>query len=74
MPKLGEAGAEERTSCMPDFDYGAVKDAQHTKTTAKTRRTLSVIWGTNALPGRPAQTEAWYRELLEQQGVTTEAV
>ena len=32
----------------------AVKDAQRTKTTAETRRTLSLIWGTVALPGRAA--------------------
>jgi len=49
----------------------AVKDAQRTKTTADTRSTLSLIWGTNALPGRAAQAEAWYRELLEQHGATT---
>lgn len=41
-----------------------VKDAQRTKTHAGTRRTLSVIWGTNALPGRAAQTCQWYGELL----------
>jgi hypothetical protein len=28
MPKLGEAGPEERTICMPGFDYGAVKQAR----------------------------------------------
>jgi DNA/RNA-binding domain of Phe-tRNA-synthetase-like protein len=50
----------------------AVKDAQRTKTTADTRRTLSLIWGTTALPGRAARTEAWYREVLEQQGAKTE--
>jgi DNA/RNA-binding domain of Phe-tRNA-synthetase-like protein len=42
----------------------AVKDAQRTKTTPATRRTLSLIWGTTALPGRAEQTEKWYRELL----------
>jgi DNA/RNA-binding domain of Phe-tRNA-synthetase-like protein len=52
----------------------AVKDAQRSKTDAATRRTLSLIWGTAALPGRAAQTEAWYRSLLEQQGVTTEGL
>jgi DNA/RNA-binding domain of Phe-tRNA-synthetase-like protein len=52
----------------------AVKDAQRTKTTAETRRTLSLVWGTTALPGRAARTAAWYRSLLEQQGATTEAV
>ncbi len=51
----------------------AVKDAQRTKTTAATRRTLSLIWGTVSLPGRAAQTESWYRSLLEQQGAQTES-
>jgi DNA/RNA-binding domain of Phe-tRNA-synthetase-like protein len=46
----------------------AVKDAQRTKTHAGTRRTLSFIWGTNRLPGRTAQTAAWYRELLQSLG------
>ncbi len=50
----------------------AVKDAQRTKTGPETRRTLSLIWGTVALPGRTEQALAWYRELLERQGVTTE--
>jgi DNA/RNA-binding domain of Phe-tRNA-synthetase-like protein len=49
----------------------AVKDAQRTKTTADTRRTLSLIWGTQALAGRAAQAETWYRQLLESQGATT---
>jgi DNA/RNA-binding domain of Phe-tRNA-synthetase-like protein len=52
----------------------AVKDAQRTKTTPETRRTLSLIWGTTALPGRAAQAEKWYRELLEQNGATTQSV
>lgn len=51
----------------------AVKDAQRTKTSADSRRTLSLIWGTVALPGRAAQTEKWYRGLLEQQGAVTTA-
>ncbi len=46
----------------------AVKDAQRTKTTPTTRCTLSVIWGTIALPGRAAQVATWYRELLRQAG------
>lgn len=49
----------------------AVKDAQRTKTTPATRRTLSVLWGTNALPGRAAQAMAWYRELLGRLGAQT---
>jgi DNA/RNA-binding domain of Phe-tRNA-synthetase-like protein len=52
----------------------AVKDAQRTKTGAETRRTLSLVWGTVALPGRAAEATAWYRALLEQHGATTEAV
>jgi DNA/RNA-binding domain of Phe-tRNA-synthetase-like protein len=60
--------------CLCDTDgpcANAVKDAQRTKTTPETKRTLSVIWGTNALPGRAAQTESWYRSLLEKHGATT---
>jgi DNA/RNA-binding domain of Phe-tRNA-synthetase-like protein len=49
----------------------AVKDAQRTKTDDATRRTLSLVWGTVALPGRTEQTEAWYRSLLEQHGAAT---
>jgi DNA/RNA-binding domain of Phe-tRNA-synthetase-like protein len=61
--------------CLFDADgpcANAVKDAQRTKTSSETRRTLSLIWGTTALPGRAAQAETWYRELLEQQGAKTE--
>jgi DNA/RNA-binding domain of Phe-tRNA-synthetase-like protein len=58
------------------FDAGgpcgnAVKDAQRTKTDGCTRRTLSLVWGTVALPGRAEQTAAWYRSLLEQHGAAT---
>lgn len=52
----------------------AVKDAQRTKTSPETRRTLSLIWSTTALPGRGAQAETWYRSLLEGHGVATEAI
>lgn len=41
----------------------AVKDAQVTKTDGATRTTLSIVWGTRALPGRTALTTRWYREL-----------
>jgi DNA/RNA-binding domain of Phe-tRNA-synthetase-like protein len=50
----------------------AVKDAQRTKTTSDTRRTLSLIWGTNTLANRAAEAASWYRKLLEQHGATTE--
>jgi DNA/RNA-binding domain of Phe-tRNA-synthetase-like protein len=52
----------------------AVKDAQRTKTDGATRRTLSLIWGTVALPGRAEQTESWYRALLQQQGAETRGI
>ncbi|MCA3012524.1 MAG: hypothetical protein INH41_09015 [Myxococcaceae bacterium] len=52
----------------------AVKDAQRTKTTPGTQKTLSVVWGTLALPGRAAATVRWYRELLEAAGATTSEV
>jgi DNA/RNA-binding domain of Phe-tRNA-synthetase-like protein len=42
----------------------AVKDAQRTKTHAGTTRTLSVLWGSRALPGRAAEAAAWYQALL----------
>jgi DNA/RNA-binding domain of Phe-tRNA-synthetase-like protein len=46
----------------------AVKDAQRTKTDGTTQETLSVLWGTRALPGRTGAAYAWYRELLERLG------
>jgi DNA/RNA-binding domain of Phe-tRNA-synthetase-like protein len=49
----------------------AVKDAQRTKTDANTTQTLTVIWGTTALPERAARAESWYRELLHQLGAST---
>jgi DNA/RNA-binding domain of Phe-tRNA-synthetase-like protein len=61
--------------CLFDADGpcgNAVKDAQRTKTDAGTRRTLTVIWGTNELAGRAAEAEKWYRELLSQMQATTE--
>jgi DNA/RNA-binding domain of Phe-tRNA-synthetase-like protein len=60
--------------CLFDADgpcANAVKDAQRTKTGPQTRRTLSLIWGTTALPGRAAKAETWYRQLLEQAGAAT---
>jgi len=51
-----------------------VKDAQRTKTGDQTRRTLSLVWGTVALPQRAARATEWYRRLLEQLGAKTEEV
>jgi len=52
----------------------AVKDAQRTKTGSETRRTLSIIWSSIALPERAAQTQSWYRSLLEKEGAKTVSV
>lgn len=60
--------------CLCDADgpcANAVKDAQRTKTNDATRRTLSIVWGTKALPGRTARAVAWYRALLEEAGAKT---
>lgn len=60
--------------CLFDADgpcANAVKDAQRTKTTPETRRTLSVVWGTTALPGRAAATATWYQQLLRAAGAAT---
>jgi hypothetical protein len=53
----------------------AVKDAQRTKTDGQTRRTLSLIWGTQKLVGHAERAQTWYRALLEaQQAVTTDVL
>jgi DNA/RNA-binding domain of Phe-tRNA-synthetase-like protein len=41
-----------------------VKDAQRTKTHDSTTRTLAVVWGTHALPGRTQEATRWYRDLV----------
>lgn len=63
--------------CLHDADgpcANAVKDAQRTKTSGATRRTLSVVWGTNALPGRALAAARWYRQLLGACGAVTNDV
>lgn len=52
----------------------AVKDSQRTKTHDGTTRTLSLVWGTNALPGYAEVVANWYRSVLEAGGATTTAV
>lgn len=42
----------------------AVRDAQRTKTGPNSTRTLSIIWGSKALPGRVRAALKWYRDLL----------
>jgi DNA/RNA-binding domain of Phe-tRNA-synthetase-like protein len=49
----------------------AVKDAQRTKTSAATRRTLSIVWGVRPFDEHVARAASWYRELLERAGATT---
>lgn len=51
-----------------------VKDAQRTKTHDETRATISIVWGTTALPDRARAVTRWYRELMELCGATTEDV
>lgn len=60
--------------CLFDADgpcANAVKDAQRTKTTPQTTKTLSILWGTNALAGRTQRAVEWYRSLLESVGAST---
>jgi hypothetical protein len=47
-----------------------VKDSQRTKTHDGTTETLSVIWGTTALPERTVSTASWYIELMESMGAS----
>ena len=49
----------------------AVKDAQRTKTTDTTRRTLSILWGPSSHEGAARSAARWYRELLERAGAMT---
>lgn len=59
--------------CLFDADgpcANSVKDAQRTKTRPETTRTLTVIWGTAALPQRAEGAFSWYRKLLEDLGAT----
>jgi DNA/RNA-binding domain of Phe-tRNA-synthetase-like protein len=52
----------------------AVRDAQRTKTRPETRATLNVVWGCVGFETRLAESERWYRELLEEAGAATESV
>jgi DNA/RNA-binding domain of Phe-tRNA-synthetase-like protein len=52
-----------------------VKDAQRTKTHDGTRTTLSIVWGSNQLPGRTQEATNWYRQLVARiPGATLEDV
>lgn len=61
--------------CLHDADgpcANAVKDAQRSKTTADTTRTVSVVWGTRAHAARVEAAGRWYRALLADHGAQTE--
>ena len=63
--------------CLFDADgpcANAVRDAQRTKTHPGTRRTLSVVWGCAGFETRLAETERWYRSLLEESAARTVTV
>ncbi len=63
--------------CLFDADgpcANAVKDAQRTKTTPDTLRTLSVVWGTKDHEARLDSVTAWYRHLLARAGAETDTV
>jgi DNA/RNA-binding domain of Phe-tRNA-synthetase-like protein len=49
----------------------AVKDAQRTKTSDSTRRTVSVVWGVRGFEKQTVDAVAWYRELLQRAGADT---
>ncbi|QXD15109.1 hypothetical protein GQ464_017150 [Rhodocaloribacter litoris] len=74
------AGQEIRVGgllCLHDAEgpcANPVKDAQRTKTHDGTRRTLTLVWGTDVLDARTARATAWYRDLLARLGATTEVV
>jgi DNA/RNA-binding domain of Phe-tRNA-synthetase-like protein len=48
----------------------AVKDAQRSKTDGGTTRTLTLVWGTRALPGRAEQVANWQEALMVRLGAT----
>lgn len=52
----------------------AVKDAQRTKTSAATTRTLSIVWGTKRLVDHSEKTFAFYKDLLALAGGVTRTV
>lgn len=52
----------------------AVKDAQRTKTHDGTLRTLTLLWGTTALPGRAEAVARWLSELFQRLGASVEQV
>lgn len=61
--------------CLFDADgpcANPVKDSQRTKTCDDTVNTLSVVWGTVALPGHAARVAEWYGALLQEIGAAVQ--
>lgn len=57
--------------CLFDADgpcASPVKDSQRSKTQGSTRRTLCLIWGSEALAEQVELAQTWYRQLLSQAG------
>jgi DNA/RNA-binding domain of Phe-tRNA-synthetase-like protein len=57
--------------CLFDADgpcANAVRDSQRTKTSASTRRTLSIVWGSRDVAEQSALATEWYRELATRAG------
>jgi len=52
----------------------AVKDAQRTKTSAATTRTLSIVWGARGFAAHGRRVADGYRSLTERLGARVEAV
>lgn len=52
----------------------SVKDSQRAKTTAASRRTITVIWGTTDLPGRAQAVLDWHVAINERLGGSCERV
>jgi DNA/RNA-binding domain of Phe-tRNA-synthetase-like protein len=52
----------------------AVKDAQRTKTSSETKRTLSILWAPASLVSEADRALTWYTALLDEVGAKTEVV
>lgn len=78
--RFNPAGQEIDVSgllCLHDAEgacANAVKDAQRTKTTDATLRTLSIVWGPRQAGDLTRGVARWYRELLGRLGAQTEIV
>jgi DNA/RNA-binding domain of Phe-tRNA-synthetase-like protein len=77
---FNSAGQEIRLRgllCLHDASgpcSNAVKDSQRTKTSAETRRTLSIIWAPKLHAAHAQKAADWYRELLQRAGAETRDV